>query len=50
MLQRAMTLAAESLKVLERQLMDGGQTQDVRVSIKLLTGSHLLITPVSFTI
>uniref|UniRef100_A0A3Q3VZY5 Nucleolar protein 6 n=1 Tax=Mola mola TaxID=94237 RepID=A0A3Q3VZY5_MOLML len=34
MLQRAMTLAAESLKVLEHQLMDGGQTQDVRVILR----------------
>ncbi|XP_068994430.1 nucleolar protein 6 [Embiotoca jacksoni] len=34
MLQRAMTVAAESLKVLERQLMDGSQTQDVRVAMR----------------
>lgn len=31
MLQRVVTLAAESLKLLERQLMDGGQIQDVKV-------------------
>lgn len=31
MLQRAVMVAAESLKVLEHQLMDGGQIQDVRV-------------------
>uniref|UniRef100_A0A8D3A8K2 Nucleolar protein 6 n=1 Tax=Scophthalmus maximus TaxID=52904 RepID=A0A8D3A8K2_SCOMX len=29
MLQRAVMVAAESLKILERQLMDGSQTQDV---------------------
>lgn len=34
MLQRAVTLAAESLKVLEHQLTDGGQTQDVKVGGK----------------
>lgn len=31
MLQRVVMLAAESLKVLEHQLMDGSQMQDVRV-------------------
>lgn len=35
MLQRVMLVAAESLKVLEHQLMDGSQTQDVRVGLKL---------------
>lgn len=35
MLQRVMTVAAESLKVLERQLMDGKQLQDVRVGREL---------------
>lgn len=39
MLQRAATLAAESLKVLEGQLTDGGQTQDVRVSGESPSGS-----------
>lgn len=34
MLQRVMLVAAESLKVLERQLMDGSQTQDVRVVMR----------------
>lgn len=34
MLQRVMVVAAESLKVLEHQLMDGSQTQDVRVGKK----------------
>uniref|UniRef100_A0A3B3HT41 Nucleolar protein 6 n=1 Tax=Oryzias latipes TaxID=8090 RepID=A0A3B3HT41_ORYLA len=34
MLQRVMTVAAESLKVLERQLMDGKQLQDVRVVMR----------------
>ncbi|XP_068616860.1 nucleolar protein 6 [Brachionichthys hirsutus] len=34
MLQRVVLLAAESLKVLERQLMDGGQIQDVRVVLR----------------
>lgn len=34
MLQRVVTLAAESLKVLERQLTDGGQTQDVKVVMR----------------
>lgn len=34
MLQRVVALAAESLKVLERQLMDGGQIQDVKVGFK----------------
>lgn len=34
MLQRVVTLAAESLKVLECQLMDGGQIQDVKVGVK----------------
>lgn len=34
MLQRVVALAAESLKVLEHQLMDGGQIQDVKVSFK----------------
>lgn len=39
MLQRAMVLAAESLKVLEDQLMDGSQVQDVRVGTKHLSYS-----------
>ncbi|XP_047448023.1 nucleolar protein 6 [Mugil cephalus] len=34
MLQRVMTVAAESLKVLESQLMDGSQIQDVRVVMR----------------
>ncbi|CAG5922329.1 unnamed protein product [Menidia menidia] len=34
MLQRAMTVAAESLKVLEHQLTDSSQTQDVRVIMR----------------
>ncbi|XP_032434833.1 LOW QUALITY PROTEIN: nucleolar protein 6 [Xiphophorus hellerii] len=34
MLQRVMTVAAESLKVLEQQLMDGSQIQDVRVIMR----------------
>nr|XP_057926598.1 nucleolar protein 6 [Doryrhamphus excisus] len=34
MLQRVMVVAAESLKVLEHQLMDGGQIQDVRVVMR----------------
>ncbi|TNM89755.1 hypothetical protein fugu_003989 [Takifugu bimaculatus] len=34
MLQRVVTLAAESLKVLECQLMDGGQIQDVKVVLR----------------
>ncbi|XP_070820091.1 nucleolar protein 6 [Chaetodon trifascialis] len=34
MLQRVVMLAAESLKVLERQLMDGSQMQDVRVVMR----------------
>uniref|UniRef100_A0A3Q2T078 Nucleolar protein 6 n=1 Tax=Fundulus heteroclitus TaxID=8078 RepID=A0A3Q2T078_FUNHE len=34
MLQRVMLVAAESLKVLELQLMDGSQTQDVRVIMR----------------
>uniref|UniRef100_A0A8D3E2S2 Nucleolar protein 6 n=1 Tax=Scophthalmus maximus TaxID=52904 RepID=A0A8D3E2S2_SCOMX len=34
MLQRAVMVAAESLKILERQLMDGSQTQDVRVVMR----------------
>ncbi|RVE68306.1 hypothetical protein OJAV_G00090780 [Oryzias javanicus] len=34
MLQRVMTVAAESLKVLECQLMDGKQIQDVRVVMR----------------
>uniref|UniRef100_A0A671YCJ4 Nucleolar protein 6 n=1 Tax=Sparus aurata TaxID=8175 RepID=A0A671YCJ4_SPAAU len=33
-LQRVVMLAAESLKVLEQQLMDGGQIQDVRVVMR----------------
>lgn len=37
MLQRVMVVAAESLKVLEHQLMDGSQTQDVRVGKKPLS-------------
>lgn len=35
MLQRVIMVAAESLKVLEHQLMDGSQIQDVRVSKKM---------------
>lgn len=31
MLQRVVMVAAESLKVLEHQLMDGGQIQDIKV-------------------
>ncbi|XP_068167912.1 nucleolar protein 6 [Antennarius striatus] len=34
MLQRVVMLAAESLKVLEHQLMDGSQIQDVRVVLR----------------
>ncbi|XP_071382591.1 nucleolar protein 6 [Centroberyx affinis] len=34
MLQRVVMLAAESLKALEPQLMDGNQTQDVRVAMR----------------
>lgn len=34
MLVRVVALAAESLKVLERQLMDGEQIQDVKVGFK----------------
>lgn len=34
MLQRVILVAAESLKVLEHQLMDGSQTQDVRVVMR----------------
>lgn len=34
MLQRVVVVAAESLKVVERQLMDGTQMQDVRVCKK----------------
>ncbi|KAE8292307.1 Nucleolar protein 6 [Larimichthys crocea] len=34
MLHRVVMLAAESLKVLEHQLMDGGQMQDVRVVMR----------------
>lgn len=34
------TLAAESLKVLERQLMDGGQIQDVKVGLQTLHTSE----------
>lgn len=34
MLQRVVMLAAESLKVLECQLMDRGQIQDVKVGSK----------------
>ncbi|KAM4576086.1 nucleolar protein 6 [Odontesthes bonariensis] len=34
MLQRVMMVAAESLKVLEHQLMDGSQAQDVRVIMR----------------
>lgn len=40
MLQRVVMLAAESLKVLERQLMDGGQIQDVKVGVKRLKSAH----------
>lgn len=55
MLHRVVMLAAESLKVLEHQLMDGGQMQDVRVGLKktknththTLESSHLLTTPLS---
>ncbi len=47
MLQRVVMVAAESLKVLEHQLMDGSQTQDVRVSKKALESSNLLTTPLS---
>lgn len=36
MLQRVVMVAAESLKVLEHQLMDGSQMQDVRVGKKLI--------------
>ena len=36
MLQRVVMVAAESLKLLEHQLMDSNQTQDVRVSRKQL--------------
>lgn len=48
MLQRVVMLAAESLMVLEHQLMDGDQIQDVRVGIKHLKSSQLLTTPLSF--
>lgn len=41
MLQRVVALAAESLKVLEHQLMDGGQIQDVKVGTKHLAPSEL---------
>ncbi|XP_029019148.2 nucleolar protein 6 [Betta splendens] len=34
MLQRVVIVAAESLKVLEQQLMDGSQMQDVRVALR----------------
>ena len=34
MMQRAVMLAAESLKVLESQLKDGSQIQDVKVGSK----------------
>uniref|UniRef100_A0A3Q1HD25 Nucleolar protein 6 n=1 Tax=Anabas testudineus TaxID=64144 RepID=A0A3Q1HD25_ANATE len=34
MLQRVVVVAAESLKVVERQLMDGTQMQDVRVAMR----------------
>ncbi|KAM4616374.1 nucleolar protein 6 [Polymixia lowei] len=34
MLQRVVMVAAESLKVLEPQLMDGGQIQDVKVAMR----------------
>lgn len=37
MLVRVVALAAESLKVLERQLMDGEQIQDVKVGFKPCT-------------
>lgn len=51
MLQRVVMVAAESLKVLEHQLMDGSQIQDVRVGLKkkkkALESSHLLTTPLS---
>lgn len=39
MLQRVVMVAAESLKELERQLMDAGQIQDVRVS-KTIESPH----------
>lgn len=47
MLQRVVMVAAESLKVLEHQLMDGGQIQDVRVGTKAFERSHLRTTPLS---
>lgn len=40
MLQRVMTVAAESLRVLEHQLMDGSQIQDVRVGAWIETQTH----------
>lgn len=40
MLQRVVMLAAESLKVLEHQLMDGGQIQDVKVGARHLKSAH----------
>lgn len=40
MLHRVVMLAAESLKVLEHQLMDGGQMQDVRVGLKKTKNTH----------
>lgn len=43
MLQRVVMLAAESLKVLEHQLMDGGQIQDVKVGVKHLKSSVFFI-------
>lgn len=45
MLQRVVMVAAESLKVLEHQLMDGGQIQDTKVGKKALESSHLLTAP-----
>lgn len=37
-------VAAESLKVLEQQLMDGSQVQDVRVGIKHInTVNHVAV-------
>lgn len=44
MLQRVVMLAAESLMVLEHQLMDGDQIQDVRVG----KSSRLFSTLLSF--
>lgn len=46
MLQRVVMVAAESLKVLEHQLMDGGQKQDVRVGKKHLKA--LIYSPLHY--